>query len=76
MATLRAVWKKKASCPLGRLLLCVVENSVRVSVDVALVTLTCAVLMGLLGQVWTVVLERAGAVCSFVAVCVLMPNCS
>ena len=62
MATLRAVWKKKAACPYGRLLLCVVENSVLVSVDVALVTLTYAV-DGAAGHVGTVELEHAGAVC-------------
>ena len=41
-----------------------VGKSVRVSVDVALVTLTCAVLRGC-GQVETVELEHANAVCLF-----------
>ena len=46
-------------------LLAAVGHSVRVSIDVALVTLTCAVLTGLRGQIWTGELEHAGAVCSF-----------
>jgi hypothetical protein len=40
----------------------VLQNCVRVSVDVALVILTCAVLTGC-GRVWAVVVEHAGAVC-------------
>ena len=42
--------EEEGSIRLRRLLLCVVQNSVRVSVDVALVTLTCAVLMGAAGM--------------------------
>ncbi len=53
--------KKKAAIPLCLLLLGVVD-CVLVSVDVALVTLTCAVLRGC-GQVEAVELEHANPVC-------------